>query len=79
MDLLVLVACVLLLMGTAAIWGWRFLLLLFLAANLQGNFLRVPALSFPLTRGAQRTENAMRPAASGWQSNGQKFPQSANR
>jgi hypothetical protein len=34
MDLLVLVGCVLLLIGTAAIWGWRFLVLLFLAGNL---------------------------------------------
>jgi len=44
MDLLVLVGCVLLLIGTAAIWGWRFLVLLFLAGNLHGSFLRVPAL-----------------------------------
>jgi hypothetical protein len=68
MDLLVLVGCVLLLIGTAAIWGWRFLVLLFLAGNLHGSFLRVPALSFPLTRGARRMDSAIRPATSAWKS-----------
>lgn len=68
MDVLVLVGCVLLLIGATAIWGWRFLVLLFLASNLHGSFSRVPALSSPLTRDARRADGATRSAARSWQS-----------
>ena len=67
MGLLVLAGCVLLLIGAAAIWGWRFLVLLFLASNLHGRFLRVPALSLRLARGARRADSAIHPAARSWQ------------
>ena len=67
MDLLVLAGCVLLLIGAAAIWGWRFLVLLFLASNLHGTLFRVPNRSLSLTRRARRGDSAIRPAARSWQ------------